>query len=165
MGNASTGAKAGAAAGVVFGVISAVLTYALLVAQKSIIISGIQGSLPANSPITADQAYNIALYAGSGLAVIVGIIIGVILGVIYGALFNRLPGRTDLTKALVLGIIFWLLDGVLLGLSNLTYGGAYYAEHVVETLVLALIFSYLLATFYKRFSPPPEIPAQTTPTM
>ena len=127
--------------------------------------SDIAKSLPASSPITADQAYNIALYAGSGIAVIVGVIIGVILGAIYGALFNRLPGRTDLTKALALGIIFWILDGMLLGLGNLSYGGVYYAEHVVETLVLALVFSYLLAVFYKRFSPPAEVPTQTTPKM
>lgn len=164
VGNTSVGAKAGAASGVVFGIILAVLTYISLAQLKSTVINSIASSLPTNSSITATQAYNIALYAGSVLAVIVGIILGVILGAIYGALFNRLPGKTDLAKALALGIIFWLFDGVLLGLDNLTYGVVYFTEHVIETLLVALVFSYLLATFYKRFSPPVEATGQTAAT-
>jgi len=162
MGNATVGAKAGAVAGVVYGIILGLLSYISIAELKDTIMQSIASALPQNSPITADETYQIALVVGPAFAVIAGVVVGVIFGVIYGALFNRLPGKSDLTKAVVLGLIFWLLISVLGGLGDLNYGVLYYGGGVVEGLVVALFFSYLLARFYRRFSPKPEQLPQTT---
>ena len=153
MGRARVGGKAGAVAGIVFGILAALLTDISFSEIKSEVLEIITKALPANSPITAAEAYPIFLAESTVIAIVLGVIFGVILGAIYGALFDRLPGKTGLVKAMVLGLIFWLLDGVLVGLAYLNYGGLFYGERVVGGLVIALFFGYLLARFYRRFSP------------
>jgi ABC-type antimicrobial peptide transport system permease subunit len=65
-------------------------------------------------------------------------------------------------KALVLGLIYWFLLSVLGGLGDLSYGLLYYGGSVVEGLVVALVFSYLLAWFFRRLSPKEPAMAGTT---
>jgi hypothetical protein len=161
MGSAVTGLKAGVVAGVIYGVIAAILSYISILSLKDTVISSIQNSLPANSSITAEQVYQIAVMVAPVVAVIGGIIIGLLLGAIYGWAVERIPGGSFVIKGLFFGLVFWLIFSVLLGAGNLQYGLVDYLSGLATGIVPALVFGTILGYLYGRFLPKPEpAPAQ-----
>lgn len=154
MGRAVDGAKAGLVAGIPYGVVLAITSYATLVSMKQTIINSI--SIPANSSITAAQAYDIALFIAPFVAIIVALILGLIFGALYGWAFDKIPGRTALTKAIVFGIIIWAVFSLVGGLGDLHYGSAYYVTELVVGLGASLLFGWFLGYFYGRFTKPNE---------
>jgi len=164
----STGLKAGALSGVIDGVILAPISYYMVLLMKDEIISGIEASLPAGSPFTPQQLFDLVLIMVPIFAIIGGLIAGLILGAIYAWTYNKIPGKTPFLKGLVYGAILWVIFGLLLGLSNLLqYGIIPYLMSVAETLVASMVFAALLGVFYGRFTPkvavPPPVPPAPAP--
>ncbi|MGQ9718369.1 MAG: DUF6789 family protein [Nitrososphaerales archaeon] len=153
MSKVTVGVKAGVVSGAIYGVIIAPITYITLIFLKEEIMPSIIASLLPDSPITAEQAYNIMLLIGPIFAFITGIILGLIFGIIYGWAYDKIPGRTSIIKGIVFGIILWLIFSVLLGLGNLQYSVTYYLYGLGEGLITSLIFGLLLGFFYNRFIP------------
>ena len=149
--------KAGIVAGLVYGLILGVVSYFTFESEKSLIISSITSSLPANSPFTADQLYGIARLLAPVVAAVLITIGGIVVGAVYGWLFERIPGATPTVKGILVGVILWLLLSVLGGTGNLQYGVLVYLSGVGEALVGALLFGYLLGYFYGRFTRPPAL--------
>jgi vacuolar-type H+-ATPase subunit I/STV1 len=161
MGSAVTGLKAGLVGGVAYGAIAAILSYVSVLSLKSTIMSSIQNSLPANSPITANQVYQIALVIAPVAAVIVGILGGLLLGAIYGWVVERIPGGSFVIKGLFFGLVLWFIFSVLVGAANLEYGLLDYLSGLATGIVPAVVFGAILGYLYSRFLPKPEAaPAQ-----
>jgi vacuolar-type H+-ATPase subunit I/STV1 len=148
----TVGVKAGVVSGAIYGAIIAPITYITLIFLKEEIMPSIIASLP-DSPITAEQAYNIMLLIGPIFAFITGIILGLIFGIIYGWAYDKIPGRTSIIKGIIFGIILWLIFSVLLGAGNLQYSISYYLYGLGEGLITSLIFGLLLGFFYNKFIP------------
>lgn len=156
MGRTGTGAKAGAVAGIVYGAIASVISYYTLLSSKAQILSTIQNGLPANSPLTPDQVYQLALDIAPIVAVVAGIVLGMVVGLVFGWRAESMPGRSYLAKGLSLGIMFWFLFSVLFGLGDLQYGVTIYLTGLATGIVPALIFGSLLGFLYGRFLPKSE---------
>jgi len=156
MGSAVTGLKAGVLAGIVYGAILAVISYFSVQGMKDTIIASIQNALPANSTITAEGAYELALTLAPVAAVIVGILGGLLLGAIYGWLVEKIPGGSYSVKGLFFGVALWFIFSVLLGLGNLEYGVVDYLTGLATGIVPALIFGFILGYLYGRFLPKPK---------
>ncbi|NWG09932.1 MAG: hypothetical protein HXX80_06500 [Nitrososphaerales archaeon] len=153
MNKVTVGVKAGVVSGAIYGIIIAPITYITLIFLKEDIMSSIIASLPPDSSIIVEQAYNIVLLIGPIFAFITGIILGLIFGIIYGWAYDKIPGRTSMIKGIVFGIILWLIFSVLLGSGNLQYSVTYYLYGLGEGLITSLIFGLLLGFFYNRFIP------------
>ena len=147
MGRIGTGAKAGVVSGIVYGAISSITTYITALSIKEEIISAIRESLPHNLPITAEQLFEFALILLPILAILFGLVTGIILGAIYGWGYEKIPGGNSVYKGLVIGVIFWIISFVLVGLGNLQYGTAYVIVSLAWSLVIALVFGALLGVF------------------
>lgn len=156
-----TGMKAGAVAGAAYGLIIALIAYVTLILLKEDIMLGIIAVLPPDSPLTAQQVYDLTLLFEPIFSFIVGIILGVIFGIVYGWAHDKIPGRTYLNKGIVFGLILWLIFSVILsfvlslmlGLGNLQYDIVYYLYGLGRDLIIYLIFGLLLGFFYNRFTP------------
>jgi Family of unknown function (DUF6789) len=158
MGSAGNGAKAGLVAGIAYGIILAIVSYITLESIKSTVIADIaKTNVTANTSLTPEQIFNIALLVAPIFVVIAGVIGGLILGAIYGKLLERIPGGTVLMKGIIFGIVLWLLSSVLGGIGDLnSYGLEYYLANVGTGLAGALVFGVLLGYFYGRFNRPKE---------
>ena len=153
MGRIGTGAKAGVVSGVVYGIISSITTYMTVLFTKEEVISAIRASLPLDSPITAEQLFDFVLVLSPIFVILLGLVVGVILGVLYGWGYEKIPGRNSIYKGLVIGVIFWIIFFVLLGLGNLQYGISYFMVNLTWDLVISLVFGVLLGVFYDKFTP------------
>lgn len=153
MGRAGTGAKAGVVSGVVYGAVSAVSTYVSMVAMKDQVMSAIEKGLPPDPSITAEQVYEFVLLFGAVFMVIIGVVVGVILGAVYGWAYEKIPGGNSVYKGLIIGVIFWVIFDVLLGIGSLQYGSFYTTLNLVWSLVISLVFGALLGIFYNNFTP------------
>jgi len=153
LGRIGTGAKAGVVSGAVYGVISAVTMYVMVLSMKEEVISVIGESLPQDFPITAEQLFEFTLILVPIFAILFGLVVGVILGVIYGWGYEKIPGGNAVYKGLIIGVIFWIIFFVLLGLGNLQYGAPYFMVSLAWNLVISLVFGALLGVFYDKFTP------------
>jgi len=153
LGRIVTGAKAGVVSGVVYGIISSITTYIMVVSTKEEIISTIRESIPPDFSITAEQLFEFALILVPILMILFGLVIGVILGVVYGWGYEKIPGSNSVYKGLVIGVIFWAIFFVLLGLGNLQYATIYVMVNLAWNLVISLVFGVLLGVFYDKFTP------------
>ncbi len=162
MGRASTGAKSGLVAGLIWGIISAVFTVIALIAVKQEIINALNTYLSGNTlGLTADSVYNVLLITAPVIDVITGLIGGLILGAIYGWGVNRIPGKNDKIKGMVFGIILWLIFSVALNLGSITeYGLAYYLFTITGGFIGAIVYGYILGTFFGKWwkEPGQDIP-------
>ena len=153
MGRTGTGAKAGVVSGVVYGAMSAITTYITVLSIKEEIISAIREGLPLDSPFTAEQLFESALIILPIFVILLGLVVGIILGLIYGWGYEKIPGGNSIYKGLVVGVIFWVIFFVLLGLGSLQYGTTYAVVSLAWNLVVSLIFGALLGVFYDKFTP------------
>ena len=151
MGKASTGAKAGLLSGLIYSALSAALAYYSMIRLKDFIISIIEASLPPNSPITAEQAYRLALMTGPIGAFIFGILLTVIIGTVFGVLYEKVPGSRGVTKGIFIGIALWVIS-LILNLQSLGMPGLPFT--LLTGLIISLLYGALLGTLYDRFSTP-----------
>ena len=154
----SNGIKAGAVAGIVYGIVAAAFVIATVIAFKSDIISSLQNFMNSNPVyashgITAQELYNDIIIVEPIIFVIGGIIIGLIFGLIFAHVSKSLPGTTMTAKAMILGIVLFLILNVALGISDLReYGAIFYGVSLIGGLVAAIIYSFVLAKLYARWS-------------
>ena len=160
MGRASTGAKSGLVAGLVWGIISAIFTAVALIALKQDIINALNSYISGNSAaqqvgLTANDLYNTVLVIGPVADIIVGLIVGMILGAIYGWGVNKIPGENYKVKGVVFGIILWLISAAFSAQSVGEYGILYTVFNLAGAFVGAIVYGYLLGTFYEKWSKEP----------
>ena len=163
MGRASTGAKSGLVAGLVWGIISALVTAVALIALKQYIINALNSYISGNSAaqqlgLTANELYNTVLIIGPVSDIIVGLIGGMILGAIYGWGVNKIPGENYKIKGVVFGIILWIIGAAFSALSAGEYGVLYTVFNLAGGFVGAIVYGYLLGTFYEKWSREPIQP-------
>lgn len=167
MSKVGSGAKAGIVAGIVYGIISSVFVIIALLAYKNQIIDTINSTLQSQNiavTITAEQAFNIALYSIPAIEIIAGIIVGLILGIIFAYVEKSLPGSNARVKGIVFGVILWLLLGLLLNLGNLKeYGATYFALSAGGSLIASVIYGFIMGSLFQRWEitekPPVREPA------
>ena len=151
MGKASTGAKAGLISGLIYSALNAALAYYSVLKLKEFIISTIEESLPPNTPVSAEEAYGLALMMAPIGAFIFGLLLAVIVGAIFGVLYERLPGGKGVSKGLFIGIALWVIS-LILNLRS-TYMPTLWFS-LISGLVLSLVYGVLLGSLYDRFTTP-----------
>ncbi len=156
MGNTTIGLKAGAIAGIIYGLVLGLLSYITVVADKGTIVAVLTKNLPANSPFTVQQLYDIVIIFTPAIAATAGIFGGLIIGAIYGRLFESIPGRTSVVKGVLVGALLWVILSVLADLNDLQYGLSVYLGDVGIGLFSAMLFGVLLGYFFGRFARPPD---------
>jgi len=151
MGKASTGAKASLLSGLIYSALSAALTYYSMLKMKDFVISAIEASLPPNSPITAEQAYKLALMTGPIGAFIFGLILAIVIGTIFGVLYEKNPGSRGTSKGIFIGVALWVIS-LVLNLQSLRMPGFLFS--LLMGLIISLVYGALLGTLYDRLSIP-----------
>jgi hypothetical protein len=151
----SQGLKAGLAAGAIYAAMIGLLHLSTLLGCSSAQISFIAQRIPASSNVTAteifygtDIIYYPMVYGVSTL------IIGVVFGAIFGFLYSRLPGSSSRLKGLGLGVAVFLIVAFVGPGFLLTYscGGSLFPYLTFAlTVPAALVFGYLLGSFYDAF--------------
>ena len=151
MGKASTGAKAGLLSGLIYSAINAALAYYSVLRLKEFIISTIEENLPPNTPVSAEQAYNLALMMAPIGAFIFGLLLAVIIGAIFGFLYERLPGGRGVSKGVFMGVALWVIS-LILNLRSMYMPTIWFS--LISGLILSLIYGVLLGGLYDRFVTP-----------
>ncbi len=151
MGKASTGAKAGLLSGLIYSALNAALAYYSMLRLREFVISTIQESLPPNAPVSAEEAYNLALMMAPLGAFILGLLLAVVIGAIFGFLYERLPGGRGMSKGLFIGFALWVIS-VILNIRGMYMPTVWFS--LVSGLILSLIYGVLLGGLYDRFITP-----------
>lgn len=155
MSKVGNGAKAGVVAGIVYGIIASVFVITALLLYKTQILDTINTVLQSrNLPtqVTAEEVFNIALYALPAVEIIAGIIVGLILGIVFAYVEKSLPGSSAKTKGIILGIILWVFLGILLNLSNLReYGATYFGLSAGGSLIGSIVYGFILGALYEKW--------------
>src|SRR5207245_5302914 len=108
-------AKAGMVGGLAYGAVTAVSESILLLTANDI-RSQIQLDLVTgqNVGLTADQLVTLAILIVILASIIGGVIIGAILGLVFSGVNSRfLKGRTILAKALLFGLVLWIINSLI----------------------------------------------------
>ncbi|HYY92362.1 MAG TPA: hypothetical protein VE955_10270 [Candidatus Dormibacteraeota bacterium] len=146
-------AKAGMVAGLAYGAVTA-LSESLLLFFSNEIGAEIQLGLSEGDTagLTASQIVTLAILVVVLASIIGGVILGAILGIIFSAVNTRyLKGQSILSKAVLFGLLLWIL-GASVGLTGFfDYGGLYGLAQLALGLAASLIYGYILGRLYPRF--------------
>ncbi|NIO20663.1 MAG: hypothetical protein GTN76_07970 [Candidatus Aenigmarchaeota archaeon] len=154
------GLKTGVVAGAVYGFLTGIVALAITIVMKDDIIKQIQAqfaSVPYDIPITAEQVYPITVAMSIPGAIMSGLIVGAILGIIFMILHGELLGKNSKRK----GLCFVILLIIGTGIAELAFPGSGLPLVMVQTtfimftplnILFFLAFGYLLGRFYDRFN-------------
>lgn len=146
-------AKAGMVGGLAYGGVTAVSESILLLTANDI-RSQIQLDLftGQNVGLTVDQLVTLAILIVILASIIGGVIIGAILGLVFAGVNSRfLKGRTILAKALLFGLVLWIINSLINLTGLFDYGVVYGIVELGLGLAASLVYGYLLGRLYPRF--------------
>jgi hypothetical protein len=87
------------------------------------------------------------------MLVISSLIIGLLYCGAYETYHDKLPGSTDLKKALILSIIFWFISSVLLGYISNIFKPYDLIISMLKTLIIWLLIGIIIEELWKKFGP------------
>lgn len=151
MSKVSYGAKAGLVAGLFYGIVEGVLGYFSVVSQKTAVMALINKSIPAGSSITPQQLYQAALYGTVLIFILAGLLIGTFLGVIFAMINESTPGKSNVRKGLVFGLLIWIILDTIVLAVNYSLGISYIGVTLITNLITSMIYGYVLGLIFGRY--------------
>ncbi len=109
---------------------------------------------------TKDTILFIVTYGMIMGSTITGISSGIILGLVLGGLYNIIPGKTPITKGLILSMCWWIIGISLSSIIQSTFSTEEITQNTIyrtvdytASLIGQILLGYLLGRFWIKFKP------------